>query len=355
MEESKLERYDEWLKDSGPSALVIREYLMPVEGREGVVFPATFAPSKDNLFKGGYNIDEFSDGRNVCLIDSIGSQINRIEPLFEKNKYKSLVPQIVVVAGEKHVNLLEAGHRAGDAIVRCSELKQELRDAFHKVLNGNAEPLAKIAPTSLVFGVWDSRDTQAKLPRIISSTIRASDVRKLTRSAVYVPAVEYVKEGLLEKPADQKTEDTYAERGFVHHPASSSHGGVIASNGIRRDASLHLAALRLLSAGEDEAKTLALRRYILGLALIAFTTQPIGYLRQGCNLVLDPDKTREIIKVFCDGSREDITLKHEDAFLYAEAAAKAFGIGPDREVKFVEELAKQEVAEGKEKAKRSRG
>ena len=41
--------------------------------------------------------------------------------------------------------------------------------------------LAKIAPTSLVFGAWDSRDTQAKLPRLIASTIRAYDVVKLSR------------------------------------------------------------------------------------------------------------------------------------------------------------------------------
>jgi CRISPR-associated protein Csb1 len=30
----------------------------------------------------GYNIDELPDGSNVCLIDSFGSQANRIEPLF---------------------------------------------------------------------------------------------------------------------------------------------------------------------------------------------------------------------------------------------------------------------------------
>ena len=35
---------------------------------------------------------------------------------------------------------------------------------------GDPTPLAKIAPTSLVFGVWDSRDTQAKLPRLVAST-----------------------------------------------------------------------------------------------------------------------------------------------------------------------------------------
>ena len=353
-----LERFDELLKDTGPSALVIREYLTPVEGRDGVIFPATFAASQDKAFNGGYNIDEFTDGRNVCLIDSVGSQANRIEPLFLRDEYKHLVPQIDVKAGDKWVNLLEAGHRAGDAIVRCSELKQELRDAFMEVLNGNAEPLAKIAPTSLVFGVWDSRDTQAKLPRLISSTIRAFDVRKLTRSAQYVPATDYVNEGLLEEAIDKKTKDAYSERGFVHQPASGAHGGVIATGDIRRDVSLHLAALRLLSVDEDEAKTHSLRRYILGLALIALTAQPIGYLRQGCNLVLDPNRTPEIKQVFNNGHREDIILTHETALDYAKAAAEAFGIGPDKEVMFDNKLAKEEIigraGEGKPKNKKHR-
>jgi len=193
---------DDWFSDAGPAALVIREHLVPVEGADGVLFPATFAAGDG--FPGGYNVDHFADGRNVCLIDSVGSQANRIEPLFSKADYSELVPQIVVKAGEKLVNLLAAGHRAGDAIVRCSELQEELRAGFVSLQSGNAEPLAKIAPTSLVFGAWDSRDTGAKLPRLIASTIRAFDVRELKRSAQYVPAAEYVKSGLLEEAATRK-------------------------------------------------------------------------------------------------------------------------------------------------------
>ncbi len=350
-----LKEFDSWLEDNGPAALISREYLMPVEGSDGVLFPATFAASEDKTFRGGYNIDEFPDGRNICLIDSVGSQANRMEPLFAKNGYAGLVPQIVVIAGNKRVSLLEAGHRAGDAVVRCSGLQEELQKAFKAVQNADAEPLARLAPTSLVFGVWDSRDTQAKRPRLVASTIRAFDVRKLTRSAQYVPATEYVADALLEEPPDEKMRKAYAERGFVHVPASGSHGGVIAMGGIRRDAALHLAALRLLSVGSDVAKTLTLRRYILGLALTAFTHAPSGYLRQGCNLVHDPEKKREFKTVYGDGRREDATVDHADALAYAKAAAKAFGIdpdrridyskaGPDREVMFDTNLAKKDVS-----------
>jgi CRISPR-associated protein Csb1 len=338
---SDLTKFDAWLADDGPAALVIREQLTPVEGPDGVLFPATFAAG-DN-FLGGYNIDPTGDGTNICLIDSVGSQANRIEPLFAKEKYAELVPQVVVKAGEKSVNLLEAGHRAGDAVVRCSGLQKDLQDAFKALLKGNAEPLAKIAPTSLVFGVWDSRDTQAKLPRLVNSTIRAFNVRKLTRSAQYVPAVEYVPAGLLDEPTNKKEKDAYSERGFIHVPASGSHGGVIATGGIRRDATLSLAALRLLSAGPDVKKTLALRRYVLGLALTAFTYSPSGYLRQGCNLVVDPDKPRVFDEVYGGGRRVPATITHDAVLAYAKAAAEAFGVGQDREVPFERERAMWDV------------
>lgn len=354
---SELSRFDQYLSDDGPAALVIREYLTPAEGPDGVLFPSTFAAG-DN-FPGGYNIDHFGeakDGQNVCLVDSVGSQANRIEPLFAEDKYKHLTPQIIIKAGEKEVSILEAGHRAGDALVRCSSLQQELQNAFKSVLKGDAVPMAKIAPTSLVFGVWDSRDTQAKLPRVIASTIRAFNVRLLTRSAQFNPATEFVKDGLLDEAADKATKDAYAVRGFIHVPASASHGGVIADGGVRRDATLGLAALRLLRAGNDETKTLALRRYVLGLALTAFTHNPSGYLRQGCLLVVDPSKAREFVEVFPSGDRKPAKITHDMALAFASAAAKDFGVGESKTVPFDKERAKKDVnGDGDAKAKGKKG
>src|SRR5947207_15747369 len=133
-------QFDKYLKSDGPAALVVREHLVPVEGPDGVLFPATFAAGDG--FPGGYNIDGDPSGVNVCLIDSVGSQANRIEPLFMQDKYKQLVPQIVVKAGEKEVNLLEAGHRAGDAIAHCSELQRTLQAACKALLRGDVNTLA---------------------------------------------------------------------------------------------------------------------------------------------------------------------------------------------------------------------
>ena len=338
---NNLTQFDTYLADSGPAALVVREHLLPVEGPDGVFFPATFAAGDG--FAGGYNIDGDLNGENIALIDSVGSQSNRIEPMFASDDYKKLVPQVVIKAGAKSISILEAGHRAGDAIVRCSALQQELQNAFKKLLDGDATPLAKIAPTSLVFGVWDSRDTQAKMPRLVASTIRAYNVRKLTRSAQFVPAVEYVKSALLEEPADKATREEYAKRGFIHVPATASHGGVIAKGGIRRDATLALAALKLIKAGTDKEATQSLRRYILGLALVAFTRLPSGYLRQGTILVLDPDKKGSFDEVFPNGTRKAVSITHEDALAYAQAAAKAFIVGADRSEDFDVERAKKDI------------
>jgi len=338
-------QFDRYLADNGPAALVIREHLVPVEGPGGVLFPATFA-SGDG-FPGGYNIDTDAAGQTVCLIDSVGSQANRMEPIFMRDLYKHLVPQIVITAGEHEVNLLEAGHRAGDALVRCSSLQEQLQNAFKRVLAGDASELAQVAPTSLVFGVWDSRDTQAKLPRIVASVIRAYNIRKLTRGAVYIPPLDYSALDVFSEEDKAKAEGNkkspLAQRGFVHNPASAAHGGVIADGGIRRDATLGLAAMRHIHAGDGPDKTVALRRYVLGLSLVAFTAPAESYLRQGCTLVRDPDRPREFAEVHPDGRRDPCGISHDAALEFATAAAREFGVGESRTVPFEKQRAQRDV------------
>ena len=137
-------KFDKWLDSDDVAALVIREPLVPVEGPDGVLFPATYAAAEDKkVFPGGYNIDPREGDKNVCLVDSVGSQANRTEPIFAKPDYAGLVPQINVKAGEKSISLLEAGHRARDALVRCTALQKQLQDAFKAVLKGDAGPMAK--------------------------------------------------------------------------------------------------------------------------------------------------------------------------------------------------------------------
>ncbi len=184
---------DMWATDMcGPVALHLKQKLLPVEGEGGVIFPPTYADV-------GYNIDTLSDGTRVATIDSVGSQANRLEPIFKAapkgqpdNPLAKLVPQIMIDVNDSlSLSIFDVGHRLGDALVRSTDLAATAKDAFEALLRGDATKLAKLAPTSLVFGAWDSRDTSAKLPRIVQSVIRAWDVQELTRSAQYNPPVDY--------------------------------------------------------------------------------------------------------------------------------------------------------------------
>src|SRR6266851_4778018 len=93
---------NQWASDpGGPVALHLRQELIPVEGDGGVIFPPTYADI-------GYNIDTLSDGTRVATIDSVGSQANRLEPIFKsaptrdpQNPLAEFVPQIEIVLHEK--------------------------------------------------------------------------------------------------------------------------------------------------------------------------------------------------------------------------------------------------------------
>ena len=334
---------DRWLSPAGPVALVWKQQLEPVEGDGGVFFPPTYADV-------GYNIDKLGDGTQVATVDSVGSQANRIEPIFEKKsgdgELAKLVPQIEIeIAEGRRVSILRAGHRLGDAIIRSSELKDDGRSAFTTFLEtGDASALAKLAPTSLVFGVWDSRDTQAKLPRLVQSVIRAWDVDTLKRSAQYVPAIDYAALDVFSEEEKTKQEgdpkSPLAKRGFVAVPATGAHGGVVARGPIVRDVTINLVAVRRLRGGST---TEALRRYILGLCLVAATEPLDGFLRAGCLLVPKASGKSPWIEVARTGDRTDVSLDATVVRSFAAEAAVTFGVGGDRVVKFDPKLAKDDL------------
>ena len=200
---------DSWATDAkGPVALHLKQKLLPVEnieGEQGIIYPPTYADI-------GYNIDKLSDNKKVALIDSVGSQANRMEPIF-KGKFTApskdsqpewLVPQIEIIlhaekakkqgkneTEEPHKekrSILDLAHRSADAVVQSSPtLRVEFEQAFEALRRtGNAGPLCTLAPTSLVFGVWDSRGgTGEKRPRLVRAIIRAWDVDVLHAAAQF--------------------------------------------------------------------------------------------------------------------------------------------------------------------------
>ena len=331
------------LDPEGPIALIIKQELAPDDEDEKVIFPPTYPLTtfknriqrfehgeyrvsielppdtkrdkeerKDNQ-KPGYQIDHFPDGTNICEIDSIQSQSNRIEPQFKTIKDGKLVPQITVAVGTQTVNILDAGHRAADAVIRMSQHAPDFFDAWQDAKVGDLYRLARLAPTTIVFGGWDSRSSQAKLQRLFKAHIRATNVLERTRSAQYTPAADYVALGAIKKEtAELKDKDDLriSKEGGVHALSTQTVGGVAltATSKLVRTVNVNLAAIRQLSASgvkeevdndaADDVKQAArkretdsaiertrlLREYVLGLTLVAAHSHPSLNLREGCNL-----------------------------------------------------------------------
>jgi CRISPR-associated protein Csb1 len=364
------EQFDDLLHPQGPAAIVDQRYLRPVVGE--VVFPPTYAnPSGKEGDPPVYNINTIGEGslvrldmteftinhkkklapveherwekgvtRSTCTIDSVQSQANRIEPLFGRlrdsnGKTVRLVPQIKVNAEVKTaegqeelvIDLLEdAGHRIADAVMMNTSLHGDIRKAIKERQKGFSWALAKLAPTSLLFGMWDSRDSGAKVPRLFSAVVTGYGVRPLRRSAQFNAAIDFEAAGV--KPPKGKK---LSAAGMDSAPATFELGGVLVEDGIRRDASINLCTLRDLQAENDE-QTRLLQRYILGLALVAMTCMDgkALNLRQGCQLVADASKDASRRLVNADGSESEFALTGDEAIAFAKAAADAFGIGDDR-------------------------
>lgn len=377
--DTTLTQYDHLLTDDADvAAIVIRERLRPVQGVHGVFFPPTFAASSRG--KSDYQIDRFGpraddpegaqkDGviANRCTVDSVPSQANRLEARLLKYSGTS-IPKVTITGsrvGQGSIDLLEVGHRVGDAVIRYSKNGDKdgfepFEAALQAYVKGDAAPLAKLAPTSLVFGHWDSRDsatkksTKSKARRLIRSEIVAFNVQNVTKRSQYWssidPEVSQELEQILKeaKEAAQDNPDSKnpaSQLGMTDVPAPESPGGVIAFGPIERTTIIALSGVRALATFKpatdsgateiDDVKTLALRRYLFALALASAADLGVWDLREGCILVRESKKEGE--KTVADPTAfTAVTVKHsgaEDAFAapangaaesYLDAAAKAF-------------------------------
>lgn len=375
-----LTQYDDLLKDDADvAAIVIRELLRPVQGPRGVFFPPTFAATGRG--KSDYQIDRFAraddpegahkDGviASRCTVDSVPSQANRLEARLLKYSGTS-IPKVTITGsrvGQGSIDLLEVGHRVGDAVVRYSKNGDKdgfepFEAALQTYVKGDAAPLARLAPTSLVFGHWDSRDsatkksTKSKARRLIRSEIVAYNVQKVTKRSQYWSSIDpevsqdleqILKEAKEAAQEDPNTKNPASQLGMTDVPAPESPGGVIAFGPIERTAIIALSGVRALATfketsqpGEaeiDTDKTLALRRYLFALALASAADPGVWDLREGCILVRE-SKT-ENGKVVGDPSAfTAVTVKHsgeEEVFavptktepseFLAKAAAAFFG------------------------------
>lgn len=359
-----------WANDpAAPVALHLKQKLTSVEcindDDRCIIYPPTYADI-------GYNIDTLSDGKKVALVDSVGSQANRMEPVFKSKSEKPedwLVPQIQIALGKDtketkatQLSLLDLAHRGADAVVQSSgQLAKDIRAAFGKLREtGNAVPLCALAPTSLVFGVWDSRGSSSeKRPRLIRSVIRAWDVEVLHAAAqfnsVWKELDEKQKKELQDEAKKQKKK--LSVKGFADAPAifrdtkASQYvdnapnpearvlGGVLVHGGIERTVTINLVALRGLQ-GDDKDETKSLRTYLLSLALIAATSEIDLFLREGCHLRFTGDD--KWFSVPRRGNPIEVDLAGENAGIFNAAAkdgAKHFRTKWPKEVNYTFDIA----------------
>jgi CRISPR-associated protein Csb1 len=181
--------------------------------------------------------------------------------------------------------------------------------------------------------------------------IRAWDVNVLHRSAQYNPPIDYAAFDVFSEDEKAKQEgdpkSPLAKRGFVHVPAGKALGGIVVRDRIERDVTVNLVALRRLQGENGEA----LRRYILGLSLVAATSPLDPFLRQGCLIVPDAAVEPQWTMVEQSGARKPAALTESVAKDYAATAAKAFGVGPNRQLLFNKERAKEDAKKADRKAK----
>ena len=276
------------VSDSGIVALTFRQELQAVDGPDIPIFPPTYPTPKDgwkHKFDTPYTVNETTDGVRVCDLDSVQSQANRMEAVFTTD-LADVVPQLAVQAGTRPpVPLTELPHRIVDAAIRATDLSDDIRSWMEAADSGDPEPLARVAPTSFVYGVWDSRDTQVRLPRVIRSEIRAYDVSVFTRSKLYSGAFPRESLGIDEKVWGKKTggKMAAAEVGFGPAPSINAHGGILVHGKIVHSASVLLNVLRKYRTADGSD---LLPTYLLGLALGGLLLSARDYtLRSGCILV----------------------------------------------------------------------
>ncbi len=339
------ELLDQWVTDSkGAVALHLKQKLLPVgaiESECGIIFPPTYADI-------GYNTDLLSDGTRVATIDSIGSQANRMEPLFgEGGPLAQLVPQIKIKINDgTTVSIFYLPHRAADATLQSSPgLAERAAKAFSALKQGNAAPLCALAPTSLVFGVWDSRGTGEKRPRLVRSVIRAWNVEMFHAAAQFNSVwkkldelqqkdlkkeaekkkVDLSVKGLADAPATFRKTKVPQYRDGAPNPDARVLGGVLVKGPIEREVTVNLVALRGLRGAEGD-ETKHLRRYLLGLTLLAATHEMDLFLREGCLLrfATNEEEVWHALPRRGDPQPIDFANAHGIVKMYTEEAAKHF-------------------------------
>lgn len=340
-----------------PAVIRITETLEAAGGKDFPVFPPSYAgentgdpPRYDlngiewgqyevTLSNGSKKMTPYIKSARHCTMDSPQSHGNLTEVAFMKDpRLRALVPEIkasyprdkkiVGDSGIEEVDVLTLPHRIADFRVRASRDPNLADKAIKAFAKGDALPLLRLMPTSIIFGFWDSRAEgyQHKHSRILLTRIDASKVVPCEKHSLYSGPYSKDECAAVVVRSDELTEEmlkgskmnenakawdkAMSERGFVNVPGSGL-GGIFAEE-IKRLALISLtdiasvfcfrAAEKADEAGKggdgqqtakaqepDKDLTDAARRYLLALALLAENyPRSLGSyrLRSGCELIV---------------------------------------------------------------------
>jgi CRISPR-associated protein Csb1 len=302
-----------------PAAIRVIENLEPTGGKDIPVFPASYAGANEFPVYdlGGVEYDKGENGKvetdairvkgsikqaprikraMFCAIDSPQSQANRMEPAFlEDEDLRILVPQATAVIPKREndtVSVLTLPHRVADFRIRLSDRAADVKLAISAFAKGDALPLLKVFPTSLLFGFWDSRsedEVGVKHARILLSRIDAHKVVPCRRNVLY--SGPYSKDEFSEvilggEPIEDKK---LSGAGFTS-ALSDGLGGVLVEGKIERISVLSLSDIARINCGNphNPDQTNAARRYLFALAALAEgyeRSKGSHRLRSGCELI----------------------------------------------------------------------
>ncbi len=329
----------ELLGPDGPATITITIPMMSVTE---VVTPPTYpmplngkpiANDADKEGKGSmYDVIDVA-GRLCVRLDSPQSQSNRMEQML-KGRH-DLIPQIKIKTNRSLLHIADLGHRISDAFLMCTDFAETAQQAIDAYRSGNAYNLAKVAPTSLIFGFWDSRRSGTKCSRVVISEITANDVSVNRKSAQFFATGNMPNDDsdeiVMELGLSDLSEDDLQQLGFKDVPSTNRLGGVFVRGGITRKIVISLETIRQMHSEHQNE----LQEYILGLSLLASLTPMPAMLRQGCILV--PNKEPTVVGNY-NNFDHPLPMKQLDitgamAELWAIAAAQAFVVGGPRECK----------------------
>ena len=190
-------------------------------------------------------------------MDSPQSHANVTEVAFAKDeRLRALVPRVSAIyprdksivgpSGTEEVDVLTLPHRVADFRVRASRDAKRADDAIKAFAKGDALPLLRLMPTSLIFGFWDSRAEgyQHKHARVLLTRIDAFNVVPCEKHSLYrgpyskdecatvVVNDEELADELSAPPSKmtdraKQWDKAMAARGFINAPGSGL-GGVFA-------------------------------------------------------------------------------------------------------------------------------